>query len=256
MQYQRDCVWQLLCLNECSSGNNRLLLHSCNVPCFSALLQHNEQVCMSSTAYADVQSASGEDLTTAVVDGPRSSQASTGNNPWSLLAASTLQRLKVLQLHKCPGTFRQLASWQAAQTVSDTSRPVLADLQQLQVTDAGSIAGFLPLAITGTIHSCSTTQHPSSEPGSSSNSIGLQPWPLGNLGSLLINKCTFNLDATELSVLLQLTALHTLELSFCGLLELPAAVCGCVHLTRLDMSGNLLVTLPHEVSRLRHLEVG
>lgn len=211
-----------------------------------------------SSESAGAQSASGEDLTTAVANLPLSSQASTGN-PWSLLAVSTLQRLKVLQLHKCPDVFRQLASWQAAQTVNDTSRPVLADLQQLQVTGAGNIAELLPLVIAGTMHGCSTTQHIGSEAGSeacsSSNSRGLQPWPLESLGSLLINNCTFSQDAAELSVLLQLTALHTLELSSCALLELPSAVCGCVHLTRLDISCNLLVALPQEVSGLTHLEV-
>lgn len=188
-------------------------------------------------------------------------------NPWCSVHPSTLQRLRVLHLQNCPAALQQLAQWQTQQLTAANhssssaedqpcSRPGLDSLQMLQLTNMvpADVAQLLPWVLFGcAFNACLANLH--SADASSSSSAALKPWPLQHLSMLHISKCKLTGHERELSVLQQLPALQSLELSHCHIEVLPAAVCASTGLTQLNFAHNRVAKLPDQVSDLQSLKV-
>lgn len=186
----------------------------------------------------------------------------------------------MLTLQDCPTAFSQLAEWQLAQAAAasqccapssshsgaetedddnnssssrgggdSSSRPGLEALQELTLSYLGDISDSLPAVLVCQAAAAAAAL------GSSSRCSKL--WPLFNLRQLSISGCSFSNSEPghALDVLQQLPVLCSLELSGCGLRELPAAVGACTALTKLDLYANHLLTLPDDFSSLQHLQV-
>lgn len=199
--------------------------------------------------------------------GSRTSHTSASTKHGRNAHPSTLRRLRVLHLQECPTALQQLADWQTQQmsvpstnssSTSDDqpdSRPGLDSLQMLQLTHLGAdIAQLLPQVLFG----CTANAFLASQDtagASSSSSAAVKPWPLQHLAMLHISKCKLTGHECELSVLQQLPALQSLELSHCHMGVLPAAVCACTGLTQLNFANNCVARLPDEVANLQSLKV-